>query len=336
MLEPAKISLSLALAALSAAGEETRLRILMLIAEMELTVSELVAILGQSQPRVSRHLKLLLEAGLAERRREGAWAFFRAAQEGPGAEAARAILARLDPADPTLAADRERLSEIRRSRADHAARYFAQHAAQWDRLRTLHAPEADVERTIVDMALERPFSALLDCGTGSGRMIELLARHAERALGVDQSAAMLSVARANLERAGVKNAQLRQGDIYALPVERNSIDLAVLHQVLHYLDDPARALREAARALRPSGRLIVVDFAPHAEEHLRELHQHRRLGFSPDEIARLLAESELDVVEHRDLAPARRESGKLTVSIWLAQDRRVVTDAPARGFQQIA
>ncbi len=333
---PTQVSLDAVLTALAAAGEETRLRILALIAQTELTVSELVAILGQSQPRVSRHLKLLVEAGLAQRHREGAWAFFLAAQSGPGAEIVRNVAARLDPNDPALAADRERLVGIRKARADHAARYFAAHAGDWDQLRSMHAPDADVEKAVVDIVGDGPVHLLLDCGTGTGRMLELLSAHADRAIGVDLSPAMLSVARANLDRAGIRNAQLRQGDIYALPVERNSCDLAIVHQVLHYLDDPARALREAARALVPSGRLIVVDFAPHEEEHLRERHAHRRLGFSHEEIAGLLADAGLDVIERRDLAPARGVKHKLTVSIWLAQDRRTITDIAPKGATEFA
>ncbi len=333
---PTQVSLDAALTAMAAAGEETRLRILALIAQTELAVSELVAILGQSQPRVSRHLKLLVEAGLAQRHREGAWAFFLAAQSGPGAEIVREIAARLDPNDQRLAADRERLVEIRKQRAEHAARYFATHAKSWDQLRKLHAPEADVERAVREIAGAGQIQQLLDCGTGTGRMLELLAPLADRAIGVDLSPAMLSVARANLDRAGVRNAQLRQGDIYALPVERNSCDLAILHQVLHYLDDPARALREAARTLRPSGRLIVVDFAPHGEEYLREQHAHRRLGFSDEEITGLLADAGLDVIGRRDLAPKREASGKLTVSIWLAQDRRLIADKTPQGATEFA
>lgn len=333
---PTQVSLDAALAALAAAGEETRLRILSLIAQTELAVSELVAILGQSQPRVSRHLKLLVEAGLAQRHREGAWAFFLAAQSGPGAEIVREIAARLDPRDPALAADRERLAEIRKARVEHAARYFAAHAKDWDQLRKLHAPEAEVERAIRSMVGGRQVQQLLDCGTGTGRMLELLGPLADRAIGVDLSPAMLSVARANLDRAGVRNAQLRQGDIYALPVERNSCDLTILHQVLHYLDDPARALREAGRTLKPSGRLIVVDFAPHAEEYLREKHAHRRLGFSHEEISGLLSDAGLDVLERRDLAPARPAPGKLIVSIWLAQDRRLLADKAPAGATEFA
>lgn len=315
-----------ALACLAAIGEETRLRVYALLAEAELAVSELVAILGQSQPRVSRHLRLLLEAGLVERRREGAWAFFHASEaKSPAAVLARAVLAQIDAADAILAGDRARLSEVRAARVAQAQKYFAEHAPIWNETRRLHAPEAEVEAAIVAAAEERrkPWRRLLDIGCGAGRMLEILAPKAETAIGVDLSAAMLGVARAQMERAGLRQVQLRQGDIFALPVERDSADLAIVHQVLHYLDEPARALREAARALAPGGRLIVVDFAPHRCEILREKHEHRRLGFSAEEIADYLREAGLELMLHRDLAPGGDGAQeKLTVSLWLARDRR--------------
>jgi len=315
----AKTPLSATLATLDAIGEETRLRLCALLGEAELAVSELVAILGQSQPRVSRHLKLLLEAGLVERHREGAWAFFRLTQQGAAPALANAVLARLDANDPRLIADRARLDEVRAGRAARAQAYFATQAPVWTETRRLHAPEAQVEAAIVEAA-GTGFSRLLDVGCGAGRMLELLAPRAEQAVGVDLSPAMLGVARAQLEQAGLRNVQLRQGDIYALPVEAGAFDLAVVHQVLHYLDTPARALREAARALAPNGRLIVVDFAPHQCEALRERHEHRRLGFSRREVEDYLADSGLTPVAHRDLAPADAAGDeKLTVSLWLAK-----------------
>lgn len=314
------------LSALAAAGEETRLRLLALLAEVELSVSELVIILGQSQPRISRHLKLLVEAGLVERHREGAWAFFLMAQRGTAAALGRDILARLAFDDPVRAADRARLTEVRHTRAEQAVRYFAAHAADWDQLRTLHVAEERVEAAVRDMIGPTSLDNLLDLGTGTGRMLELLAPRAARAVGIDQSPQMLAVARARLEKADMRNVQLRQGDIYALPTERNFYDLVIIHQVLHYLDDPARAVREAARALGPSGRLLIIDFAPHEEESLRANHAHRRLGFAAEEIAALMEEAALDVIERRDLVPDGHEGGKLTVSLWLGRDRRVISD----------
>jgi ubiquinone/menaquinone biosynthesis C-methylase UbiE len=331
---PSTIRLDPALAALNAAAEETRLRLIALLSQSELTVSEVVTILGQSQPRVSRHLKLLVEAGLVERRREGAWAFFRLSQAGAAGALAREVSAWLDPKDPTLAEDLARLAEVRHARTESAARYFAAHAAEWDDIRSLHVPETIVEAAMREAVGATPLRCVLDIGAGAGRMIELFAPLAERAIGVDLSPAMLAAARGRLEETGLRNVQLRQGDIYSLPIERNSVDLAVIHQVLHYLDDPARALREAARVLAPGGRLIVVDFAPHQEEALRDKHAHRRLGFSESEITGLLAQAGLETMLHRELAPDAREGGKLTVSLWLARDPRIIADPiPASNFE---
>jgi ubiquinone/menaquinone biosynthesis C-methylase UbiE len=322
---PHQIPFPTLLANLEAAGEETRLRILALLDEAELTVSELVAILGQSQPRVSRHLKLLVEAGLAVRSREGAWAFFRLADEGGAL--ARDLVGRIDPADQTLSADRGRLEVAREARRRQAAAYFAERAADWDTIRALHAPEERVEAALASMIGTKPYRSLLDLGTGTGRVLELLAPSAARAVGVDQSAAMLSLARARIDQAGLRQVQLRQGDIYAPPVERDGYDLIVIHQVLHFLDDPARALKEAARALSPGGRLAVVDFDAHDQEFLRADFAHRRLGFAISEIEGFLAEAGLVGVRSTRVPPATGESGKLTVALWLAEDPRVISDS---------
>jgi ubiquinone/menaquinone biosynthesis C-methylase UbiE len=335
-MQQTRLSFDALLGALQAAGEETRLRLLALLSEAELTVTELVTILGQSQPRISRHLKLLVESGLVVRHREGSWAFFLAAPGGAAGDIARAIAGWFDSQDPVLVSDRSRLAEVRRARDEQAARYFAGQATNWDKLRALHVPEERVETAVRDIVGDAPVHALLDLGTGTGRMLELLAPLAARAVGVDQSPAMLAVARARLERAGLRNVQLRQGDIYAVPVEQNGYDLVILHQVLHYLDDPGRALREAARVLRPGGRLLLVDFAPHSEETLREHHAHRRLGFGGDEIATYLDEAALDLVGRRDLPPMAGEGGKLTVSLWLARDRRIQGDAVPLTHREVA
>ena len=315
------------IAALEALAEPTRLRLAALLSEAELTVTELTSILGQSQPRVSRHLKLLVEAGLIERHREGAWAFFRLA-DASAASVVAFIMRQLDAVDPILTADRARLAEARETRAAQAAHYFASRALDWDKIRALHIGDARVEQTIAQLLGARKVHALLDLGTGTGRMLEVLAPLAGRAVGVDQSPAMLSVARSNLERAGLRNVQLRQGDIYALPVERGAYDLVIVHQVLHFLDDPARALREAVRTLAPGGRLAVIDFAPHAEEVLREQHAHRRLGFERAEIEGYLAEAGVMPMEYRALPPGTGANAKLTVSIWLGRDQRIQGDVP--------
>ncbi|MCC7347888.1 MAG: metalloregulator ArsR/SmtB family transcription factor [Variibacter sp.] len=318
-------------AALRGAAEPTRLRILALLAEAELTVSDLTDILRQSQPRISRHLKLLTEAGLVERSREGSWAFFRLPEDGALSDLVRALVGRLDAADAVAAKDREKLAAVRAARSEAAQAYFRAHAEQWDRIRELHVPDADVEAAIVAALGDRPIRTLLDLGTGTGRILELFGPHIERGLGIDLSQAMLALARARLDRAGLRHCTVRQGDIYDLPAPKESFDAVIVHQVLHYLDDGAAVIREAARVLRPGGRLLVVDFAPHDLEFLREQHAHRRLGFAPETVSQWMAAAGLDVTLQRDLDPEPRSPGKIAVSLWLARDPRLVrAGAPAR------
>jgi ubiquinone/menaquinone biosynthesis C-methylase UbiE/DNA-binding transcriptional ArsR family regulator len=331
MAEAVQLPFAALNAALKAAGEATRLRVLALLAEAELTVSDLTEILRQSQPRISRHLKLLAEAGLVERFREGSWAFFRLAERGAGADVARELIGRLDPADATVSRDRERLAAVRADRAATAQAYFRRHAAQWDRIRRLHVAETAVENAIKAALADRPFRSLLDLGTGTGRMLELFAPDIERGLGLDLSPDMLAIARSHLERGGLRHCSVRQGDIYDLALPKDSFDVVVIHQVLHFLDDGARAIREAARVLRPGGRLLVVDFAPHDLEFLREEHAHRRLGFAPDAVAQWMTAAGLDFVQHQSLSPEPGSDGKIAVSLWLARDPRLaIADAVSR------
>ena len=314
-------------AALKAAGEPTRLRILALLAEAELTVSDLTEILRQSQPRLSRHLRLLTEAGLVDRFREGSWAFFRLGERGGTAELARALIVRLKSDDAIVLRDRERLAAVRTSRAAAAQNYFRRHAAEWDRIRRLHVADAAVESAIRTALADKPIRSLLDLGTGTGRMLELFGADIERGLGLDLSLDMLALARARLDRAGLKHCSVRHGNIYDLALSRDSFDVVIIHQVLHFLDDSARAIAEAARVLRPGGRLLVVDFAPHDLEFLREEHAHRRLGFATETVTQWLEAAGLDVLRQETLPPGPQ--GKIAVSLWLARDPRIVLAAPA-------
>jgi ubiquinone/menaquinone biosynthesis C-methylase UbiE len=312
---------------LKAAGEATRLRILALLAETELTVSDLTEILRQSQPRLSRHLRLLAEAGLVERFREGAWAFFRLGERGSSADIARTLIARLDAEDTVIARDRERLAAVRSARAAAAQAYFRRHAAEWDRIRKLHVADAALEDAVRSALADKPIRALLDLGTGTGRMLELFAPDIERGLGLDLSLDMLALARARLDRAGLQHCGVRHGDIYHLAPPRDSFDAIIIHQVLHYLDDGPRAIREAARVLRPGGRLLVVDFAPHDLEFLREQHAHRRLGFTAETVTQWFEAAGLEPMRQQTLPPG--PEGKIAVSLWLARDPRILLAAPA-------
>ncbi|MEL0108252.1 MAG: ArsR/SmtB family transcription factor [Rhodospirillales bacterium] len=299
------------LPALRAIAEPTRLRILWLCAHGELSVSELVQILGQSQPRISRHLKLLSEAGLLERFREGSWVFHRIAREGLGADVAGQLLGLIDEGDPDIEMDTTRLAAVKSERAKSAADYFRRNAADWDRIRSMHVDDQDVEAALCALFPPDGVNNLLDIGTGTGRMLELFADRIESGHGIDLSRDMLAVARANLENAGVQHCSVRHGDLYQLPYPPHSFDAVTIHQVLHFMDEPGRALAEAVRVLRPGGILLLVDFAPHDREEFRTEYSHRRLGFSESEVAIWFEATGLKLQETRHLPGA-----SLTVSIW--------------------
>lgn len=301
------------LTALKAAGEVTRLRLLVLCAHSDLTVSELTQILGQSQPRVSRHLRLLCEADLLDRRREGTWAYFRLARQGPGAELARTLVDAMPGDDPALSLDLERLEAIVGERARRAADYFQRNAAKWNEIRSLYADESEVEAVLLARVSEGRARDVIDIGTGTGRIIEVLGPRVEHAVGVDLSPDMLMIARANLDRARLRNCLVRQGDMYQLPVPSASFDAAVIHQVLHFAETPGAVIGEAARVLRPGGKLIVADFGSHGLEYLREEHLHRWLGFS-DRDMRTWCEAAGLVPEDPVLLPG----DPLNVVVWTA------------------
>jgi len=299
------------LSGLRAAGEPTRLRLLALCAHGELSVSELVHILGQSQPRVSRHLKLLVEAGLLARHREGSLVYYRLTSRGASAELARTLVDLLPADDGALNRDLARLEQVRERRSAAAEAYFRDSAHDWDQIRALHVPESEVESRLRDIVGSSAVNTFLDIGTGTGRILQLFAEQVEHAVGLDNSIEMLNVARARLEQAGHRHVQLRKGDMYAMAVEDASVDLATLHLVLHYSLEPERVVAEAARTLRPGGRLIIVDFAAHGEEQLRSEHKHQRLGFSDDELRSTMQAAGLTPGSTASLA-----GDPLTVNIW--------------------
>ncbi|HEY0411967.1 MAG TPA: metalloregulator ArsR/SmtB family transcription factor [Allosphingosinicella sp.] len=297
-------------------ADPTRLRIMRLLRAMELSVGELAQVLGQSQPRVSRHVKILIDAGLAERRKEGSWVFL-SLGEAKRVDPLFAALDRwsaLDGEDPWAVADAARLAAVRADRAAAAERYFAARAKDWDQIRSLHIAESEVEAAIGRALADRPVGRLVDIGTGTGRMIELFGAEADHALGVDRSPEMLRLARAKLAQAGLRAAELRQGDMYALPLASGSADTVVIHQVLHYAQQPSAAVAEAARLLAPGGRLLIADFAPHEREELRARDAHVRLGFGDEAMLKYLEAAGLEgrVVEHL-------QGGELTVTVWAGE-----------------
>lgn len=303
------------IATLKAASEPTRLRMLALLAEGELSVKDMTDILGQSQPRVSRHLKLLADAGLAERHAEGAWAYYRLSDKTSSEALALAMLGRLDRDDPVIANDHEKLVAIRAAHAARAAAYFATIAEHWDAVRSLHVPEAEIEAAIVEIARRRKLDRVIDLGTGTGRMLELLAPLYRQGLGIDLSREMIAVARAKLSAAGIGHAQVRQADI-ADPIVGTNADFIILHQVLRYIEEPSAVLANAARALSQDGWVLVVDFAPHAHEALRTEYAHRRLGLSESQMVDWADSAGLAVIETREFANRSTPDG-LTVCLHL-------------------
>ncbi|MBZ0216024.1 MAG: metalloregulator ArsR/SmtB family transcription factor [Fimbriimonadaceae bacterium] len=307
------------LAGLRAGNDRTRLRLLALLAQSDLNVKDLTRILRQSQPRISRHLKLLNEAGLIDRFQEGSWVFYRIAGSSPQASLARTVIAHLNPNDAIIVRDRERLIEVKEERATIAADYFRAHAADWDRVRALHVSEEDVETAMREELGAEPFDRLLDIGTGTGRSLELFSDHFNQGIGIDTSRDMLAVARARLEAAKLVHCQVRYRDLYDLPFDGGQFDVVIIHQVLHYLDEPGRAIEVAAGILAPGGRLLIVDFDAHDQDFLREEHAHLRLGFRGGEVKQWIADAGLKLIRQRKLTPPEKLGDTaITVSLWLA------------------
>jgi SAM-dependent methyltransferase len=295
-----------------ALADATRLRILQLVRRMELSVGELAQVLGQSQPRVSRHVKILCDAGLLSRRKEGSWVFVTLGAPHAVSPVAAALDGWAGAGDAWAVADAARLQAVRADRARAAAAWFEARAGEWDAIRSLHVAEEQVEAAMAQVLGGAPLGLLVDIGTGTGRMLELFGGRAVQALGIDRSSEMLRLARAKLQ--GRDNTELRQADLYALPLADGAADVAILHHVLHFAEAPAAAIGEAARALGPGGRLLIADFASHDREELRTRDAHVRLGFDDGQVATWFAGA--------GLAPVRTETlegGELTVKLWLGR-----------------
>lgn len=308
-----------------ALADPTRLRIMRLLGSMELAVGEIAQVLGQSQPRVSRHIGILVDAGLVERRREGSWIFLRASGDEADAPPVRSDIARLltraESLDPgfgeSCESDRQRLAEIRAAREAQAQKYFADHAHDWDELRRLHSSDETVEGALAKALGEESLGRLLDIGTGTGRMAELFAEKAEHIVALDKSLAMLRVARAKLQHLSAEQVEVVQGDFTSLPFPPACFDTVLFHQVLHFAHSPAAALYEAARVTAAGGRIAIVDFDAHQHEELREKHAHARLGFAKTQMRDLLEDAGFE-----PQAPISLDDGEIGINIWVAQRRR--------------
>ena len=306
------------LGGLRAVAEHTRLRLLAILFRNELTVSEITYILDQSQPRVSRHLKLMCDAGILDRIQEGAWVFYRVTDKQPGRQLSQALIELLDN-DDVLQRDEARMQQIRQEHRQQAESYFQENAKQWDELRSLYVSEEKVEQAMLDAVAGKKIEDLLDLGTGTGRMLEVFGDVVTRGMGIDINREMLAIARAKLEENQLTHCQVRHGDIHNVSLPSESVDLITVHHVLHYLNDPVIVINEASRLLKSGGYLLVVDFAPHDMELLREEHAHRRLGFADEEISQWCQNAGLQITKVEQLQSTSKSNAPLTVTLWVAE-----------------
>ena len=299
---------------LRAAAEPTRLRIIALCGHAELSVGDFVAILGQSQPRVSRHLKLLVDAGLLIRNKEGSRAYYRLLESDKNAQLSQVLNDLMDESDPMLVLDLSRLGIIRSERARFVDNYFDEFAGEQSRLSQISADEELISQLLLQYVQQENIGELLDVGTGNGRMLLLLGSKIEKAIGIDNSREMLAIARTNLEQADLKNCQVRIGDMYRLPFAENRFGLITINSLLRYAEKPKDVLTEATRVLKPGGILFIVDFSDHGLTELRDEYGHRWLGFSKDEMLNML---DGDTITIESINFFKGEV--LTVCVWKGQ-----------------
>ena len=326
---PALLNKQDMLSALKAASDETRLRLLVLLSQTEHNVKDLTEILEQSQPRLSRHLKLLTTAGLIERFQEGAWVYYRSARGGCCHRLLESILKTTNLTDRLFQQDQKRAEKVKAKRASEAQHYFKTHAKDWDKIRSLYVAEDKVETEMQKLLGCAPVDLLLDLGTGTGRILELFANQFNKAIGIDINHEMLRHARARLDRLNLNNCELRQSDITKLSFADECADVIIMHQILHFFSKPQEVCRQAARLLKPGGHLLIVDFAPHSNEQLRQDFAHQRLGFTETQIWTWLKAAGLKAKKHKQLSntqstnthtsPNQNALNLLSVSLWLAE-----------------
>jgi len=299
--------------ALRALAEPTRLRLLALAARGGFCVVDFTEILDQSQPRLSRHLKLLCDAGLLARLREGANVWFTLPEDDKGG-LVRSLLARLPEQDPELAADRRQAARVLAERARSASSGFAENPAAWDEMRTIGLPAEAAEAALLGL-LPAPPGRLLDVGTGTGWLLVRAAPLIKSGLGIDASRTMLALARSRLADAGFGHCSVRLADMYRLPLPDGGFDVVTLCMVLHHAEDPMAVLTEAARVLRPGGRLLIAELDHYDAPSLIAPLSHRWPGFSVERMTQMLSDAGF-VAD-----PPMRIRAQIDVLVWQARHR---------------
>lgn len=311
-LRPAMSAAPPMLGWMTSLADATRARLLRLLERHELTVAELCGVLQLPQSTVSRHLKVLADEGWVEARPEGTSRLYRLAAESlpPAARRLWTLLREQLAQAPASEQDEQRLARVLAERQTRSQAFFSSAAGRWDKLRReLFGERADL---LGLLALLDPQWTVGDLGCGTGQITEAVAPHVRRVLAVESSPAMLEAARARL--GSTPNVELRQGDLLALPVDDGALDVALLYLVLHHMPDPPRVLAEAARALVPGGRLLVVDMQRHERREYQQQMGHVWLGFEPDTLSRWLTQAGLGSVRVHLLPPDPGAKGPALLS----------------------
>lgn len=312
---------------LATLSDTTRARLLLVLERHEFTVGELCAVVQLPQSTVSRHLKVLADEGWVDARQDGTSRLYRLASEAlePAARALWHLVREQLAAQPVAEQDARRVRSVLAERRSKSREFFSTAAGEWDRLRVeLFGARADL---LGLLGLLDPEWVVGDLGCGTGQVAESLAPFVSRVIAVDESEAMLSAARRRL--GGIGNVEVRSGSVESLPIEDGTLDAALLFLVLHHLPDPATALAEARRALKPGGRILVVDMMPHERREYRQTMGHVWQGFSRERLARWMEEAGLRSFRHTPLPPDPRAKGP---TLFAATARKAeLAEAPGTG-----